>query len=259
MSDTGKTYSPTERSRVRRGPKRAVYDRDTVHAIIDEAVVCHVGFVVDHAPRVLPTAIARIDECVYVHGNRYSAMLRTLETGAQACITITHLDGLVVARSAFHSSMNYRCVVIHASGRKVNGACKRRALDALVESIVPGRRGDLRPPTAQELAVTAVLEFPLEEVSAKVRTGPPAENKEDYLLPFWGGVVPLRMVAGAPESDAAAVRARIAPPPYLGREGAERDVPDVSPGTRLAARFRRRRVAWSTARSDRPPRAARRR
>ena len=170
--------------------------------------------------------------------------------------------GVEVVGISSDSPESHHAFALQHQGRAhrilVNGACKRRALDALVESIVPGRRGDLRPPTAQELAVTAVLEFPLEEVSAKVRTGPPAENKEDYLLPFRGGVVPLRMVAGAPESDAAAVRARIAPPPYLGREGAERDVPD-SPGTRLAARFRRRRVAWSTARSDTPPGAARRR
>ena len=215
MSDTGKSYLPTERSRVRRSPKRAVYDRATVHAIIDEAVVCHVAFVVGHAPRVLPTAIARIDECVYVHGNRSSVMLQALEAGAPACIAVTHLDALVVARSAFHSSMNYRSVVIHGCGRAVYGARKRSALEALVEALIPGRTGDLRPPSTAEIEVTSVIEFPLEEVSAKVRTGPPADNKGDYLLPFWGGVVPLRTVAGAPESDTAAVRARIPPPSYL--------------------------------------------
>ncbi|MCY4373650.1 MAG: pyridoxamine 5'-phosphate oxidase family protein, partial [Spirochaetaceae bacterium] len=171
MNDSVSTYAPTERSRVRRSPKRAAYDRDTVHAIIDTALVCHVGFVADGAPRVLPTAIARIGECVYVHGNRHSAMLRALEDGAPACITVTHLDGLVVARSAFHSSMNYRSVVIHARGRAIHGAHKRRALDALVESLIPGRTGDLRPPTAEELAITTVIEFPLEEVSAKTRSG----------------------------------------------------------------------------------------
>ena len=220
-----KRYAPTARSRVRRGAKRAVYDRDTVHAIIDAALVCHVGFVVEGRPRVLPTAIARIGECVYLHGNRSSAMLQVLETGAPACITVTHLDGLVVARSTFHSSMNYRCVVIHGVGRAVTGARKRVALDAVVERLIPGRTGDVRPPTAKELAITSVLEFPLEEVSAKVRTGPPADDKADYLLPFWGGVVPLRMAAGAPESDDAAVRARIAPPPYLAA-----DHPDRSAG-----------------------------
>ena len=211
----GSVYAPTGRSRVRRVAKRAVYDRATVHGIIDAARVCHVGFVVEGRPRVLPTAIARAGECVYVHGNRNSAMLRTLATGAPACITVTHLDGLVVARSVFHSSMNYRCVVIHGVGREVTGAHKRVALDALVERLIPGRTGDVRPPTAQELAVTSVLEFALEEVSAKVRTGPPADDRDDYLLPFWGGVVPLRTVAGAPESDDGAQRARIAPPSYL--------------------------------------------
>ena len=215
MKDTVELYAPTERSRVHRGPKRAAYDRATVHAIIDDALVCHVGFAVDGAPRVLPTAIARIGECVYVHGSSHSAMLRTLENGAPACVTITHLDGLVVARSAFHSSMNYRSVVIHATGRAVHGSRKRRALDALVESLIPGRSGDVRRPNDAELAITSVIEFPLEEVSAKTRSGPPVDTKGDYLLPFWGGVVPLRMVAGAPESDDAAIRARIAPPPYL--------------------------------------------
>ena len=211
----GNIYTPTERSRVRRVAKRAVYDRDTVHAIIDAALVCHVGFVVEGRPRVLPTAIARVGECVYLHGNRNSVMLQTLATGVPACITVTHLDGVVVARSTFHSSMNYRCVVIHGAGRTVTGTHKSAALDVLVERLIPGRTGDVRPPTAKELAVTAVLEFPLEEVSAKVRTGPPADDKDDYLLPFWGGVVPLRTVAGAPESDEAALRARIAPPSYL--------------------------------------------
>ena len=218
MKDTVDLYAPTERSRVRRGPKRAAYDRGTVHAIIDDALVCHVGFVAGGAPRVLPTAIARIGECVYVHGSSHSAMLRALENGAPACITVTHLEGLVVARSAFHSSMNYRSVVIHACGRAVHGSRKRRALDALVESLIPGRNGDVRPPNDAELAITSVIEFPLEEVSAKTRSGPPVDAKGDYLLPFWGGVVPLRMVADAPESDDAAVRARIAPPPYLDAE-----------------------------------------
>ncbi len=118
MNDSVPTYAPTERSRVRRSPKRAAYDRDTVHAIIDAALVCHVGFVTEGTPRVLPTAIARIGQCVYVHGNRHSTMLRALEDGAPACITVTHLDGMVVARSAFHSSMNYRSVVIHAAGAR---------------------------------------------------------------------------------------------------------------------------------------------
>ncbi len=243
------SYAPTERSRVRRVAKRAVYDRDTVHAIIDAALVCHVGFVVEGRPRVLPTAIARVGECVYLHGNRNSVMLRTLTTGAPACITVTHLDGLVVARSTFHSSMNYRCVVIHGVGRTVTGAHKSVALDALVERLIPGRTGDVRPPTAKELAVTAVLEFPLEEVSAKVRTGPPADDADDYLLPFWGGVVPLHTVAGAPEGDEASLRARIPPPSYLvaehphrGRAGSRpRTGSEPRSGIRTRSRSRARR------------------
>ena len=222
MKVDGNSYAPTERSRVRRVAKRAVYDRDTVHSIIDAALVGHVGFVVDGRPRVLPTAVARVGECVYLHGNRNSAMLQTLSAGAPACITVTHLDGLVVARSVFHSSMNYRCVVIHGVGRALTGAGKRAALDALVERLIPGRTGDVRAPTEKELAVTTVLEFPLAEVSAKVRTGPPADDKDDYLLPFWGGVVPLHTVAGAPESDADSLRARIPPPSYLAPEHPDR-------------------------------------
>ncbi len=252
----GNTYAPTGRSRVRRVAKRAVYDRGTVHAIIDAALVCHVGYVVDGWPRVLPTAIARIDECVYVHGNRNSAMLQALATGAPACITVTHLDGLVVARSVFHSSMNYRCVVIHATGHAVTGARKRLALDALVERLIPGRTGDVRAPAAKELDVTSVLEFPLEEVSAKVRTGPPADDKDDYLLPFWGGVVPLRTVAGAPESDDASLRARIAPPSYLvaehpgrGRAGS-RPRAGSEPRSGIRTRFRLRARRNSSVRTQ---------
>jgi nitroimidazol reductase NimA-like FMN-containing flavoprotein (pyridoxamine 5'-phosphate oxidase superfamily) len=194
-------YARTARSRVRRAAKRGVYDRDTVHAIIDEALVCHVGFVVDGAPRVLPTAIARADEAVYLHGNRNSVMLRALETGAPACITVTHLDGMVVARSGFHCSMNYRSVVIHASGRKVEGQRKRAVLDAFVERLVPGLVADLRAPTAKELRATTVLEFPLEEVSAKARSGAPVDDEEDYARPSWAGVVPLSLRAGRPVDD----------------------------------------------------------
>lgn len=195
------TYTRTARSRVRRLAKRAVYDRETVHAIIDDALICHVAFVVDDAPRVLPTAIARIDEHVYLHGNANSQMLRSLEDGARACITVTHLDGVVVARSGFHCSMNYRSVVIHAAGRKVEGPRKREILDTFVERLVPGLAGDLRAMTAKELRATSVLEFPLEEVSAKVRTGAPADDEEDYALPIWAGVVPLEMKAGRPIDD----------------------------------------------------------
>ena len=197
------TYPTTPRTRVRRVPKRAVYDREAIHAILDEALICHVGFVVDGEPRVLPTAIARIGESVYLHGNHKSQMLRALENGAQACITVTHLDGLVVARSGMHSSMNYRSVVIFANGTRLEGERKRQVLETFVERLIPGRAKDLevRPITDQELDITSVLEFPLEEVSAKVRTGDPVDDEADYALDLWAGVLPLRLQAGEPEAD----------------------------------------------------------
>jgi len=195
------TYTRTPRSRVRRLAKRGVYDRETVHGIIDDALICHVAFVADGAPRVLPTAIARFDESVYLHGNRNSQMLRSLEDGAPACITVTHVDGMVVARAGFHCSMNYRSVVIHGSGHRVEDARKGEVLDTFVERLVPGLTADLRAPTAKEIRATTVLEFPLVEVSAKVRTGPPADDEPDYILPIWAGVVPLEMKAGRPVDD----------------------------------------------------------
>ncbi len=212
------SYTRTPRSRVRRLAKRGAYDRETIHAIIDEALICHVAFVVDGAPRVLPTAIARIGEAVYLHGNRNSQMLRTLETGAPACITVTHVDGVVVARSGFHCSMNYRSVVIHGAGRKVEDPRKGEILDAFVEHIVPGLTGDLRPSTAKELRATTVLEFPLQEVSAKVRTGPPADDEEDYALPIWAGVIPIDAKAGRPVDDPL-LRDGVAAPGYVRRYG----------------------------------------
>jgi nitroimidazol reductase NimA-like FMN-containing flavoprotein (pyridoxamine 5'-phosphate oxidase superfamily) len=197
------TYPTTPRTRVRRVPKRAVYDREAIHAILDEALICHVGFVVDGEPRVLPTAIARIGESVYLHGNHKSQMLRALENGAQACITVTHLDGLVVARSGMHSSMNYRSVVIFANGTRLEGERKRQVLETFVERLIPGRAKDLevRPITDQELDITSVLEFPLEEVSAKVRSGGPVDDEADYALDLWAGVLPLGIQVGEPEAD----------------------------------------------------------
>lgn len=210
------TYPTTPRTRVRRVAKRAVYDRQTIHAIIDEALICHVGFVVDGEPRVLPTAIARIDDRVYLHGNHKSQMLRALENGAQACITVTHVDGLVVARSGMHSSMNYRSVVIYATGTRLEGERKRRVLETFVERLIPGRAHDLvvRPITDQELKITSVLEFPLEEVSAKVRSGGPVDDEADYDLDLWAGVLPLSLQVGQPEPDAR-LKPSIPVPGYL--------------------------------------------
>jgi len=210
------TYPTTPRTRVRRVAKRAVYDREAIHAILDEALICHVGFVVDGEPRVLPTAIARIDDRVYLHGNNKSQMLHALENGAQACITVTHVDGLVVARSGMHSSMNYRSVVIFARGAKLEGERKRQVLETFVERLIPGRAHDLvvRPITDQELKITSVLEFPLEEVSAKVRSGGPVDDEADYDLDLWAGVLPLSLQVGQPEADAR-LKPSIPVPDYL--------------------------------------------
>lgn len=197
------SYTRTPKTRVRRLAQRGVYDRDIIHAIIDEALVCHVGFVMDGEPRVLPTAIARIDDKVYLHGNANSQMLRALQDGAPACITVTHLDGLVIARSGFHHSMNYRSVVIFGCGSKVEGDEKRQVLDTFVDRLIPGREADLRvrPPTKKELRATTVLEFELEEVSAKVRTGGPVDDEEDYALDLWAGVLPSSVKWGKPVAD----------------------------------------------------------
>jgi nitroimidazol reductase NimA-like FMN-containing flavoprotein (pyridoxamine 5'-phosphate oxidase superfamily) len=194
-------YTKTHRSRVRRLAGRGVYDRETIHAIVDGALVCHVAFVVDGEPRVLPTAIARIGDAVYLHGNRNSQMLRALESGARACISVTHLDGIVVARSGFHCSMNYRSVVVHAAGRKVEQGRKRAVLDTFVERLVPGLNADLRPVTDKELDATTVLEFDLTESSAKVRHGPPIDDDEDYARDSWAGVIPIALQAGPPVDD----------------------------------------------------------
>jgi nitroimidazol reductase NimA-like FMN-containing flavoprotein (pyridoxamine 5'-phosphate oxidase superfamily) len=194
-------FKRTDRTRVRRLPKRGQYDKALIHAIIDESLICHVGFVDDGMPSVIPTAIAREDDRVFVHGNRLSRMLKTLAEGAPACITVTLIDGLVVARSGFHHSMNYRSVVIYGSASPVTGEEKHRILDLFVEQIIPGRGADVRPATRKEVNATTVLAFNLDECSAKVRTGPPVDDEEDYELPIWAGEIPLRLVAGHPVDD----------------------------------------------------------
>lgn len=169
-----------------------------MYRIIDEALICHVAFVEDGEPRMVPTAIVRIDDSVYVHGNRTSRMIRALENGAMGCIAVTHLDGVVVARSGFHCSMNYRSVVIYAAGEKLIGKEKRSVLDAFVEALIPGRLKDMREPTAKELRATGVVRFPLSEASIKVREGGPIDAEEDYAAPIWAGVVPIRLAPGEP-------------------------------------------------------------
>lgn len=192
----------TSRTTVQRLPKRAVYDREAIHAIIDEALLCHVGFVVDGQPFVIPTIHTRIGDALYFHGSAASRMLRTLRNGVDACVTITLLDGLVLARSAFHHSMNYRSVVVFGKATAVTeDEEKLRVLDALVEHVCRGRSAEARKPNESELKQTMVLRLPIEEASAKVRTGPPVDDEEDYALPVWAGVLPLRLTPSAPLAD----------------------------------------------------------
>ena len=195
------TVLQTERTTVRRLPERARYDAETVHAIVDEALICHVGFVMGDAPVVIPTIHWRDGETLYFHGSPAAGMLRNLKNGVRACATVTLLDGLVMARSAFHHSMNYRSAVIFGTAREVSGEEKLRALDLLVEHVCRGRSADVRPPNEIELRKTIVLALPIEEASAKIRTGGPADDEEDYALDVWAGVIPLRLMPQSPISD----------------------------------------------------------
>jgi nitroimidazol reductase NimA-like FMN-containing flavoprotein (pyridoxamine 5'-phosphate oxidase superfamily) len=193
---------PTERTTLRRLPKRGVQDRETIHRILDEAMICHVGFVVDGQPVVIPTIHVRIDEQLYFHGSPASRMLKTLKQGVEVCVTVTLLDGLVLARSAFHHSMNYRSVVVFGTATVVDGLEeKSRVLRALSEHLIRGRWQEIRTPTPAELQGTLVLSLPVEETSAKIRTGPPLDDDADYALPIWAGVLPLKLTAGEPEAD----------------------------------------------------------
>jgi nitroimidazol reductase NimA-like FMN-containing flavoprotein (pyridoxamine 5'-phosphate oxidase superfamily) len=192
---------PTSRTKVRRLAERGRYERSLVHEILDEAYVAHVGFVVDGQPRVLPMTYGRIGDDLYLHGAAGNAMLRAAD-GAEVCVTVTLLDGLVLARSAFHHSMNYRSAVLLGIAEKVTDEDeKRRAFDAVVEHVLPGRTGAAREASASELRATAVLRLPIQEASAKVRTGGPKDDPEDLELPVWAGVVPLSLVAGDPVQD----------------------------------------------------------
>jgi nitroimidazol reductase NimA-like FMN-containing flavoprotein (pyridoxamine 5'-phosphate oxidase superfamily) len=190
------------RSEIRRLAKRAVYDRAAIDAILDEALICHVGFVADDQPFVIPTIHVRIGDSIYLHGSPASRMLQTLAGGAEACLTVTLVDGLVLARSAFHHSMNYRSVVLFGNGSPVaDESNKLDVLRCLSEHLIRGRWADVRAPNASELKGTLVVEIPIDEVSAKVRTGPPLDDEEDYALPVWAGVLPLRVTALTPLAD----------------------------------------------------------
>ncbi|HEX5235196.1 MAG TPA: pyridoxamine 5'-phosphate oxidase family protein [Silvibacterium sp.] len=209
--------SPTTRTRVARLPKRGDYSQKTIYGILDAAFLCHVGFVVDEQPYVIPTGYGRAGNTLYLHGSAASRMLRTLADGIDVCVTVTVLDGIVLARSAFHHSMNYRSVVILGKAVPVEGEEeKSEALRMISENIIRGRWDDVRKPTSQELKATAVLALSIEEASAKIRTGPPLDDEEDYALNVWAGVLPLAVRAGEPMADP-----RLAPgapvPRYLRR------------------------------------------
>ncbi|WP_406264801.1 pyridoxamine 5'-phosphate oxidase family protein [Streptomyces sp. NBC_00191] len=213
-------YEPTDRTVPTRAKERAAYDREQVHSILDETYVCHLGFVRDGAPVVLPTLYARVDDHLYLHGSTGSRPLRMAgepDPGLAVCLTVTHVDGLVLARSAFHHSINYRSVVVHGTAHPVTDPDeKRTALDALVDHVVPGRSLDSRPANPKELAATAVLRLDLTEVSAKLRTGGPNDDPEDATLPYWTGVVPVTTHMGTP-IPAADLDDSIGVPAYLTR------------------------------------------
>jgi nitroimidazol reductase NimA-like FMN-containing flavoprotein (pyridoxamine 5'-phosphate oxidase superfamily) len=194
------TYPPTDRTTAERVKHHAAYDRKTVHRILDDGLVCHVGVAVDGQPFVLPMAYGRDGERLLLHGSVGSRLMEALTAGAPVCVTVTHLDGLVLARSGFSSSMNYRCVMVLGRAREITETDeKSRALDVIADHLAPGRSREQRPATPKEVAATRVLELPLEEVSAKVRTGPPQDLAKDIGLPIWAGVLPLSAVAGEPE------------------------------------------------------------
>lgn len=212
--DSTGAAAPTERTTVRRLAKRAAYDRYTVHAIIDASLVCHVGVCVGPTPRVIPMFFGRDGDTLYLHGSRSSRLLESI-AGREVCVAFTLIDGLVLARSAFHHSMNYRSVVLFGTGRSVEDAReKQRAFRAITEKVAPGRWDECRRPSEAEAAGTAVVALSLDEASAKIRTGPPKDDEADLSLDWWAGVVPLTLVAGAVEPSAD-LGAEIAAPPSV--------------------------------------------
>jgi nitroimidazol reductase NimA-like FMN-containing flavoprotein (pyridoxamine 5'-phosphate oxidase superfamily) len=200
MSSSDSTKS--KRTTVKRIPKRGAYDRETIFSILDAAFLCHVGFAVDGQPYVIPTGYGRIGDVLYIHGSAASRMLRNLSLGVDVCVTVTILDGLVLARSAFHHSMNYRSVVVLGNAELVADADEKlKALTAISDQIIAGRWEEVRPPTDSELKATSVLRLPIDEASAKVRSGPPVDDDEDYALPIWAGVVPMHLATSQPIAD----------------------------------------------------------
>jgi nitroimidazol reductase NimA-like FMN-containing flavoprotein (pyridoxamine 5'-phosphate oxidase superfamily) len=207
------TFSPTERTRVVREPHRGSFDRETIYKILDEGFVCHVGFTVAGQPYVIPTMFARVDDALYFHGSAASRMLRGVSGGLAVCITVTLIDGLVLARSVFNHSMNYRSVVALGKATLVDAAEEKlAALRAFTEKILPGRWSDARQPNEKELKATSILRLPLSEVSAKMRTGDVQDDEPDYALPVWAGVLPLRLTASEAIRDSRCDPALAVPP-----------------------------------------------
>jgi nitroimidazol reductase NimA-like FMN-containing flavoprotein (pyridoxamine 5'-phosphate oxidase superfamily) len=205
-------HTPTARTRVVREADRAVYDREAAYQILDEGFLCHVGFAVDGQPFVIPTSYGRKEDTLLIHGSAASRMLRQMKESVPVCITVTLLDGLVMARSIFNHSMNYRSVVVLGKAALIDDpAEKLESLRLLSEHVIPGRWADSRQPNERELKATSILRVPIDEFSAKVRQGPVVDDEEDYSFPTWAGVVPLEMVAGAPIDDTRLVPGQVAP------------------------------------------------
>jgi uncharacterized protein len=208
-------FTATGKTTLKRLPKRGEFDRAAVYEILDEAFICHVGFVVDGQPYVIPTGYARIEDRLYIHGSAASRMLRSLAEGIEVCVTVTLVDGLVLARSAFHHSMNYRSVVALGRATVVEDADEKfAALKAFTDHIIAGRWAEVREPSEAEMKATLVLALPLVEVSAKVRRGPPIDDEEDFAIPVWAGVLPLQITASAPVKDEL-LTAQLEPPDYV--------------------------------------------
>ncbi len=206
------SFSPTALTRLGRRPTRGHYDRATIYAVLDEGVMCHVGYALEEQPVVTPTMYWREGDWLYWHGSSASRMLLRIAGGVRACLTVTLIDGLVLARSGFHHSVNYRSVMAFGTARPLTGGREKSAsLKAFMERLFPGRWRELRPPTVQELKGTTVLAMAIEQVSAKIRTGPPIDDEADYALPVWAGVIPLGLVAGAPVADPRLKRGTAAP------------------------------------------------
>jgi hypothetical protein len=207
--------APTPRTRVIREPQRAVYDREVVNQILDEGFICHIGFAVDGQPFVIPTSYGRHDNILYIHGSAASRMLRNVSAGIPMCVTVTLLDGLVLARSIFNHSMNYRSVVVLGTGTAIEDREEKlTALRLLSEHIIPGRWNEVRQPNEKELKATTIIRLPIQEFSAKVREGPVIDDEEDYAFPVWAGVLPLNLVTGEPASDSR-LAGEIAVPDYV--------------------------------------------